>query len=312
MATDTAGDPPPHDSVSSPGWLGGLPESVWGWLSITPVLLLYTIVALCPITFAVVASFHDVHLLNPQWSFVGLSNYVEVFQIDRFWGSMWRGVLFMVGSTLVQFVVGVWMALVIDKLSRTSRLVSTLVFTSYLVPTIVVTVVFEFMLDPYDGVVHAAGSSLGLWNDFLLGNTELAMAAVVVISSWKFAAFVSLFTLAQLRSIPDRFYEAARVCGATRWEQFRDITFPRIRGALAVVVFLRAIFMFNKYDVIWQLTEGGPGSATTTMPILAFKETFQMNAYGRGNAIAVIMFLVLFAGGVLYLRAINPSQEVQT
>lgn len=287
-------------------------EDFWGWLTILPVVILYTIIALIPIGFAFVASLHNVPLLNPQWEFVGVENYVNVFQIDRFWGSMWRGVVFMVGSTIIQMSVGVWMALVINKITRGSRILSTLVFTSYLIPTIIVTLMFLFMLDPYDGVLHAAGVRLGLWDGFLLGNTSLSMGAVIVISSWKFSAFVTLFTLAQLQSIPDRFYEAAKVCGATTWEMFRDITLPRIYGAILVVIFLRAIFMFNKYDIIYQLTQGGPGTSTQTMPILAYRETFNTGAYGMGNTIAIVMFLFLLATGVIYLKYMNPSQEVQT
>ncbi|THE64355.1 sugar ABC transporter permease [Salinadaptatus halalkaliphilus] len=287
-------------------------DDFWGWLTILPVLALYTLIALIPIGFAILASLHNVPLLNPEWEFVGLSNYVEVFQLDRFWGSMWRGGVFMVGSTIIQLAVGVWMALVINKLTRGSRLLSTLVFTSYLIPTIIVTMMFLFMLDPYDGVLHAAGVRLGIWEGFLLGNTSLSMGAVILISSWKFSAFVTLFTLAQLQSIPDRFYEAAKVSGATTWEMFRDITLPRIFGAILVVIFLRAVFMFNKYDIIWQLTQGGPGSATTTMPILAYTETFDANAYGLGNAVAIVMFLFLLVSGILYLKYANPSQEVQT
>ncbi|ELY45487.1 carbohydrate ABC transporter permease [Natronorubrum tibetense] len=288
-------------------------EDFWGWLTILPVLLLYTLVALIPIGFAIAASFHNIPLLNPQWEFVGFSNYVEVFQIDRFWGSMWRGFVFMIGSTVIQLIVGVWMALVLNKISRGSRILSTLVFTSYLIPTIIVTMMFLFMLDPYDGVLHWIGAEqLGLWSDYLLGNTSLSMTAVVLISSWKFSAFVTLFTLAQLQSIPDRFYEAAKVCGATTWEMFRDITLPRLYGAILVVIFLRAVFMFNKYDIIYQLTQGGPGSATTTMPILAYRETFELGAYGMGNAVAIVMFVFLLASGLIYLKHLNPSQEVET
>ncbi|SDJ63403.1 carbohydrate ABC transporter permease [Natronorubrum texcoconense] len=287
-------------------------DDFWGWLTILPVVALYTLVALIPIGFAILASLHSVPLLNPQWEFVGFDNYIEVFQLDRFWGSMWRGFVFMIGSTVIQLTVGIWMALVLNKISRGSRILSTLVFTSYLIPTIIVTMMFLFMLDPYDGVLHAAGSSLGLWDDYLLGNTSLSMITVVIISSWKFSAFVTLFTLAQLQSIPDRFYEAAKVCGATTWEMFRDITLPRIYGAILVVIFLRAVFMFNKYDIIWQLTQGGPGSATTTMPILAYRETFDLGAYGMGNAIAIVMFLFLLAFGLVYLKYANPSEEVET
>ncbi|MFW5958747.1 MAG: carbohydrate ABC transporter permease [Natronomonas sp.] len=289
------------------------PDDFWGWLTILPVLALYTIIAIIPIGFAVYASLHTIPLMNPVWEFNGGSNYVEAFQLNRFWGSMWRGILFMIGSTVIQLAVGVWMALVINKLDRGSRILSTFVFTSYLIPTIIVSLMFLFMVDQYVGVLHLVGSErLGLWDGYLFGNTSAALIGIVLISSWKFGAFVTLFTLAQLQSIPDRFYEAAKIAGATTWEMFRDVTLPRILGAILVVIFLRAIFMFNKYDIIWQLTQGGPGYASTTMPILAFRETFEASAYGLGNAIAVIMFLFLFAGGVIYMKFLNPSQEVET
>ncbi|QLG50164.1 carbohydrate ABC transporter permease [Natrinema halophilum] len=310
-----------YEDGFSIGRLEITPDDFWGWLTILPVLGLYTLIALIPIAFAIVASFHSIHLLSPEWQFVGLQNYQKVFRIDEFWGSMWRGSVFMVGSTLLQLVVGVWMALVINKITRGGRILSTFVFTSYLIPTIIVAMVFQFMLDPTDGVLHWLGvDKIGLWEGYLFGNTgttlfgtvKLAMLATVIISSWKFAAFVTLFTLAQLQSIPDRFYEAAKICGATTWEMFRDITLPRVWGAILVVVFLRAVFMFNKYDIIWQLTQGGPGVSTKTMPILAYDTTFQTSAYGLGNAIAIVMFLFLMAGGIVYLSVLNPSQEVET
>ncbi|MWG36347.1 carbohydrate ABC transporter permease [Halomarina oriensis] len=291
-------------------------------MTILPVLFLYTLIAILPVGFALWASLHRIPLTQPQWTFVGLENYAQVFELDRFWGSMWRGTLFMVGSTLVQLAVGLWMALVINRMERGQRLLSTLVFTSYLIPTIIVTLIALFMLDPFVGVLHQFGASLGLWEGYVLGaatwnlpgigEVSLALPAVVLIGSWKFSVFITIFALAQLRSIPNRFYEAAKICGATSWEMFRDITLPRLKGAILVAVLLRSVFMFNKYDIIWQLTQGGPGYETTTMPILAYRETFEGSAYGLGNAIAVVMFCFLAVGAVAYFVAFNPSQEVDT
>jgi multiple sugar transport system permease protein len=305
--------------------LGGVSiseDGFWGGLTILPVLFLYLLIAILPVGFALYASLHRIPLTQPEWTFVGLQNYFEVFRLDRFWGSMWRGTVFMVGSTLVQLAVGLWMAMVINRMDRGQRLLSTFVFTSYLIPTIIVTLIALFMLDPFVGVLHEFGTSLGLWNNYVLGAAtgslplvgefSLALPAVVLIGSWKFSVFVTIFALAQLRSIPDRFYEAAKICGATSWEMFRDITLPRLKGAILVAVLLRSVFMFNKYDIIWQLTQGGPGYETTTMPILAYRETFESSAYGLGNAIAVVMFCFLAVGAVAYFLAFNPSQEVDT
>ncbi|WP_254538565.1 carbohydrate ABC transporter permease [Halomarina litorea] len=290
-------------------------ETLIGIGTILPVILLYLIISIIPVGFAVWASLHEIPLLNPNWTYIGLSNYAEVLRIDRFWASLWRGVVFMVGSTLLQLVVGLWIALTLNQIKVAQKLMTAVVFSAYLIPTIVVALGGLFMFDTFVGVLHQIGSeTLGLWgeNTFALGTHQWAMPLVVLIGSWKFSIFITIFALAQLRAIPMRFYEAAKICGANRWEMFRDITLPRIQGVILVAVLLRSIFMFNKFDLIWILTNGGPGYATTTLPVLAYREAFEAANYGLANAIAVVMFVFLALGGVAYFKVFNPSDEVET
>lgn len=290
-------------------------ETVQGVATILPVILLYLMIAIAPVAFALYASFYSIPLMNPNWEFVGLENYLKVFRIDRFWASLWRGIVYMVGSTLFQLVVGLWMALALNRLSRGQKIVTAVVFTAYLIPTVVVSLGALFMFDTFTGVLHMIGSEwFGLWGtkEFILGNQDWAMPLIVLIGSWKFAVFIAIFSLAQLSAIPSRFYEASKICGANKWEMFRDITLPRLKGVLLVAVLLRSIFMFNKFDIFWQLTQGGPGYATTTLPVLTYRETFIGGSYGLGNAMAIIMFFFLAGAAVLYFRAFNPSEEVET
>lgn len=289
-------------------------EEMWGWGTVAPVVVLYLFISVLPIGFAIYASFHDVRLLNPQWEFVGLQNYFEVLSMGRFWTSLWLGAVFMIGSTVLQLAVGLWMALVLNRISFGQKIMTAVVFTAYLVPTVIIVLVSLYMLDVEVGILHVAGSNIGLWEErtFALGQTTWAMPLIVLIGSWKFSVFVTIFTLAQLRAIPSRFYEAAKIAGATRWQMFRDITLPRIMGVLLIAVLLRAIFMFNKFDIIWMLTQGGPAWATSTLPILAYRTTFEGGTYGLGNAMAVVMFLFLMIGAVAYFKAFNPSEEVET
>jgi multiple sugar transport system permease protein len=290
-------------------------ETVVGIGTILPVFVLYLLIAALPIAFAVWASLHSVHTLNPNWQWAGLENYVEVFQIGEFWGSMWRGVVYMVGSTLIQLAVGLWMALVLNRITRGQKLLTAVVFTAYLIPTIIVSLVALRMFDPAGGVLQAIGAEFfGLWGaqQAPLSARQWAMPLLVLVGSWKFAVFITIFTLAQLRAIPSRFYEAAKVCGANRFQMFRDITLPRIMGVILVAVLLRSIFMFNKFDIIWQLTSGGPGTATTTLPVLAYETVYQAYNYGLANALAVVMFLFLLAAAIVYFLAFNPSEEVET
>lgn len=303
-------------------------ERLQGVATILPVIVLYFLIAILPVSFAFYASFHDIFLLNPVWEWAGTSNYNEVLALDRFWGSLFRGALYMVGSTLLQLVVGLWMALTLNRLVRGQKLLTAVVFTAYLIPTIIVALISLFLFDTFVGAFHVVGSEwLNLWgtNSFALGsatwtlNTPFgshsgswAFPLLVLIGSWKFSVFITIFALAQLRAIPDSFYEAAKICGANKWQMFRDITLPRIKGIILVAVLLRSIFMFNKFDIIWILTQGGPGYDTTTLPILAYREAFVGGNYGLGNALAVVMFLFLAAGAVLYFMAFNPSDEVET
>ena len=290
-------------------------EALQGAATVLPVIALYFLIAILPVSFAVYASLFEIPLLNPNWEFVGLANYNEVLTIDRFWGSLWTGVVYMVGSTLFQLVVGLWLALVLNRITRGQKILTAVIFTAYLIPTIIVALVSLFMFDEFVGVFHILGSEwLGLWsaNTFAIGSKEWAMPLLVLIGSWKFAVFITIFALAQLRAIPSRFYEAAKVCGANKWQMFRDITLPRIQGVILVAVLLRSIFMFNKFDIIWIITQGGPGFATTTLPILAYREAFVGGSYGLGNAMAVVMFVFLAMGAVAYFKLFNPSEEVET
>jgi multiple sugar transport system permease protein len=299
-------------------------DGIWGWLTVLPVLILYLMIAVGPILFALYASFTDARTILPlaTWDFIGFENYLQVFDLPLFWESMYRGIVFMVGSTVIQTAVGIWMALALNKVEYGKKILSTVVFTAYLIPTIIVALIGRYMFDETKGILHAVGSGLGLWEGAVLGTgghfpifggaTSMAMAILILISSWKFSVFVTIFVLAQLRGIPDRFYEAAKICGATTWEMFRDITLPRIWGALLVAVLLRSIFMFNKFDIIAQVTNGGPGTATMNLPYMAYDTLRSTGDYGLVNALAVVMFLFLFLGAFAYLVALNPSDEVET
>jgi multiple sugar transport system permease protein len=288
-------------------------ESFWGFLTVLPVILLYLVISILPVAFAIYASFHFVPLLSPEWSWIGVENYVEVLSMGEFWASMGRGVVYMAGSTAVQLAVGLWMALVLHRLAKGQRLLTAVVFTAYLIPTVIVAFWALFMFDTSTGVLHAAfGGWLWGENSYVFGSAAWAMPVLILVGSWKFSVFITIFVLAQLRSIPDRQYEAAKIVGANRWQMFRDVTFPRLKGIILVVVLLRSVFMFNKFDIIWQLTRGGPGDTTTTLPILAYRVTFNDNAYGLGSALAVVMFVFLAIGAVAYFVFFNPSEEVET
>jgi multiple sugar transport system permease protein len=129
-----------------------------------------------------------------------------------------------------------------------------------------------------------------------------AMVSVILVGAWKFFPFVVIAVLARLQSIPDALYEAARIDGASRFAQFRDITLPQIAGVLSIVVLLRAIWDFKEFDLIYLMTGGGPAGGTETMPILVYRQAFQLLNFGRGAAVSVAMLLFMLLFFLVYFR----------
>lgn len=318
--TQTAGDVRTGTKWETGVWReSGWDEDRVGYLTIAPVLLVYLIAWVIPVIFAVYASLYDIPLTSRDWEFVWLRNYRTIVGMEAFYLSLWRGLIFATGSTIIQVGVGIWLALLLHRFNEKgwtgTRFYATLAFMTFLVPTIVLVILVLFMFDLFVGVLHVFGSQvLGLWpyRTYIVMRRGIGMPLLILVNSWKYAGFVALFTLAQRRSIPQVYYDAAKSFGATTWQMFRDVTFPRIRGVVALLALFRFVFTFNQYDIVQMLTQGGPGSETTTLPMLTYGVTFGLGAYGLGNALAIVMFVVLFAASLVYFVVVRPSEEVKT
>jgi multiple sugar transport system permease protein len=286
-------------------------EALFGLLTVLPTLLVIAGALVVPGAYALVASLHEIPAFDPEWTFVGINNYATILGDPAFYTALTNGAIFTVGSIAVQLVVGIVVALLVNELKN--KVVTAVTISLYVIPTAVVAVVFERMLTQRVGVYHnlltdlgVIGEAVSIWAD-----STLAMLGVILVGSYKFAMFVTIMILARLQSIPTHYYEAATMSGATTLDKFVDITLPQLRGVIALVVLLRAIWMFNNFDIIWILTQGGPSSSTETLPIFAFSLTFSDLQYGLGTTVAMVMFALLAVGGIAYLTLFNPEQDVE-
>jgi len=286
-------------------------ESLFGLLTVLPTLLVIAGALVVPGLYALVASLHEIPAFDPEWTFVGLNNYATILGDPAFYNALTNGVIFTAGSIAVQLVVGIVVALLVNELKN--KLVTAVTISLYVIPTAVVAVVFERMLTQRVGVYHNLLTDVGLISEAvsIWADSTLAMLGVILVGSYKFAMFVTIMVLARLQSIPTHYYEAATMSGATTLDKFVDITLPQLRGVIALVVLLRAIWMFNNFDIIWILTQGGPSAATATLPIFAFSLTFSDLQYGLGTTAAMVMFGLLAVGGIAYLTLFNPEQDVE-
>ena len=255
-----------------------------------------------PLLYSIKLSFYaaESFIAPPRW--VGLDNYLTALKNPSFWAALMNGLVISIFAIISQVVLGVSIALVLNRQFVGQTIVRALSIVPYFLPTVVACLIAQWMLDPNYGLIKSVlasfGSSMFDWG----ANSTTAKGTVVLVSVWIWTPFVVTCVLAGLQTIPAQLYEAARVDGAGALKQFWHITLPGLRSVLIVVILLRGIWMFNKFDVIWLLTKGGPLNQTETLPILAYRRAFLEFDLGGGAAVATISFLLLASIILIYLR----------
>lgn len=288
-----------------------VPQWLWGWLLLAPALLLVLGLILYPVAYSFWLSLHSKHAYLPLQTFVGLDNFVYFLtrDVEGFWRSLWLGTVYAVGSVGLQLVVGVAAALVLNESFLGRTFVRGLLLFPYMVPTIVVVILMRWVLNDSYGIVPWLLKASGIGTPgFFTG--EMMMLTLILISTWTFFPFVLIGVLARLQTIEPDLYAAAEIDGAGPLRRFRHVTLPQIASVLFVLVLLRVMFMFTKFDIIWLLTGGGGvGWFVRTLPVYTFMKTFQELQVGAGACLSVVMFLILTGFAVLYFKVFKARSE---
>jgi multiple sugar transport system permease protein len=279
-------------------------DRLTGLLLVAPTVLLFTVLILYPLGQSLVLSLHRTSTLTLQSHFVGLDNFRVLLADPEFTQAFVNTLIWTAGAVTLQLVCGVGMALLLHGSLVGRSLARGIVLFPYLLPTAVAVLVWRWLFNDLYGYVNYVLLSAGLVDRPLawLSRMPDAMVSVILVGAWKFFPFVVIAVLARLQSIPDALYEAARIDGASRFAQFRDITLPQIAGVLSIVVLLRAIWDFKEFDLIYLMTGGGPAGGTETMPILVYRQAFQLLNFGRGAAVSVAMLLFMLLFFLVYFR----------
>ncbi|UFN49277.1 sugar ABC transporter permease [Roseomonas sp. OT10] len=282
-----------------------------GYLLLTPTVLLLALLLGWPLVQAVMLSFYEMHPLTRRLVYVGLENYQDIFGDEMFWQALANNFIWLAGSLILQIGGGVAVALLLHRSFLGRGLARSLILFPYLMPVLVAALVWQWMLHDTNGIVNVLWQGIGLPRVDWFGAMPNAMITVIVVGSWRAFPFVVIAVLARLQSIPAQLYEAAELDGASRWSRFWDITMTQLAGVLSVVTLLRAVWDFREFDLIFLMTGGGPVIGTTTLPLLVYKEGFELFAMGRALAIAVVMLLCMLVLIGLYFRALRrmPSAE---
>jgi multiple sugar transport system permease protein len=264
-----------------------------------------------PVGYSVWLSLTNKHAIRPDYDFVGIENYADLVADGDFWWSFWRGVVFSVGSLGLQVLLGLLVALLLNQPFRGRGFVRGIALFPYMLPTIVVILIWKWLLSASYGPVNYALQALGLIGTPVvwLGDQWL-MPTTIFVAVWQFFPFVVISLLARLQTIDLQLYEAAAIDGAGAWRRFAHVTLPALRHVLFVVVLLRTFFMFTKFDVPWLMaTGGGLQELVQNLPVLAFRKTFRFFQAGEGAAISVSLFAMLIVLTVVYFRAYRREAE---
>ena len=283
-----------------------------GILFIVPFALAALVFMVYPVAEAVRLSFFEHNPLRPDAShFVGLANFRTINDDPLFWHSFRQGAVWTAWSILLQTVIGVALALLLHLPLRGISVFRGLLLFPYIVPTVVIALVLQWMLNGEIGVVNWSLKGAGLIDEdiYWLATPSMAMASTIALNVWKYTPFVTICVLARLQSIPLELYDAARVDGAGVLRRFFDITLPQLAEVLTVVVIFRTIWTFNKFEEIYLLTKGGPGTSTFNLAIYSFEQSVANLKMGVGAATGVVMMFLLFAGSLVYMRVFKFADE---
>jgi len=281
-----------------------------GWLLLAPSLCLLGGLVVLPVLYNVWLSLFDKHAFMPVQAFVGLRHYRYFASDPEFWSSFYYGCVYAGATMVLQLGVGVPAALLLNESFRGRNVLRGFVLFPYMIPTIVAVILWKWLLnDSYGLVNYLLVRSGAVRTPVAWLGPDYIMTALIVTSVWQFFPFVVVTYLARLQTIAPELYEAATVDGASAWRRFLHVTLPQTASVLFVIVLLRSIWMFTKFDTVWLLAgEGGVSRYIRTLPVYAYSRSFTYLQAGMGASLAVIMFAMLLVATAIYFRLFRTEE----
>jgi len=303
-----------------------LTEAGFAWLLALPVLIGIGLVVVVPLGYSLWLSFTDVNLLRaggpaleafgirlPLYRWVGLKNYLQIFDDPLYWSSLWRTLYFVGAFVAEATVVGMAMALVLNERFHGRALMRSLLLVPWSLSRIVVGLLWIGILDFEFGALNGLLHRTGLIDSYIAFFKDgfSALNVLVSVYMWNQAPFATLLFLAGMQSISEDLYTAAEVDGAGYWQRFRYITLPALRPILFLVLVLCTVNGFLMLDLIYILTMGGPGDDTTTISWLGFQTSFKFFKFGPGTAILYTLTALCLLVTLIYHRLILARFEAE-
>ena len=275
-------------------------------------ILLYLIFFVIPSFIGIYYSFTDWNRYTSDINFVGFDNFNTIFFSNiNYLQSIKNTLIFTIITILLKTVVALLLALLLTSgIRRFTNVHRLIIYLPAILPMIVVGIVFKSILHPTTGVLNEFLIAIGLASlaQKWLTDPKIALYSVILVDTWKGIGYIMVILIAGLEAIPREYYEAAKIDGARAWDELRAITIPLLMPALTVVVVLNLLYGLKVFDIVYVLTNGGPGYATETVYTVVFKE-FSKGRYGISTALSTLLFLIMIFLGFFVIKLMHREDK---
>ncbi|HEX7257207.1 MAG TPA: sugar ABC transporter permease [Nitrososphaeraceae archaeon] len=274
------------------------------YLFLLPAIIILFLFLFFPLIWNIYISLHDVSILTiiKEWEFVGFENFNSIFEDPNFFNSLKVTIVFVFGTVLLQFGIGLLIAILLNQQIRASGLFRTLFIIPWTVSTVITGFSFKFLFDDNFGIINYGIEKLGLDSIQWFSDTALAIWIIIIANTWYGTPFTILFLTAGLLSINPTLYEAAIIDGATKFRRFVYITLPLLKPFILTNLILVTVWTINFFDLQLIMTNGGPLFSTTTMSLYMYKQAFEFGYFSEGAAVGILLIMMNIAVAFVYLR----------
>jgi multiple sugar transport system permease protein len=292
---------------------GSLARSdAWFGLKMTAVAaIMMAVLLLVPSALTAIYSLHNVPANGSSFGeFVGFRNYQIIFGSAVFWRSVWVTLWFSLGFVVLSTLIGFAMALLLNQHFFGRGLARALLIVPWATPWLVIGILWKWYADGSVGGLNALLVGLGITSEYqnFLADPNSALTLTIIAAVWRQASFAGILLLAGLQTLPSELYEAAELDGANWWQRLQNVTIPWLRPVLVTVTVLNIIYAFLQFDVIFAMTQGGPGDATQVLSILIYRQLFVVTQIGLGSALAVVLGVAALIGGLVTVKLLYRGE----
>ena len=282
-----------------------------GWLFVIPLMLWLAFSICIPLYIAIELSFFDIKIIGTEGKFVGFKNYIKSISSSKFPKVLTNSVFWVLANAVTQTFFAFIIALTLNKNFKGVKIATNWIILSFIIPTVVIVVIWKLMLSSSSGLVnslliqfHLIEKPIGFFS-----SSKSAFISLVLINSWRWSPFLALIILSGLKSINQEIYDASKIDGTSFFSELFYVTLPQLKGVLFVLGLVGTLLSFNVFDIIWLITKGGPSSATTTLPLLIYETAFTKFRLSQAAALSVITSIILLTFSIIFIKVMGKDHD---